>query len=335
MNDIKNLFAYATKELEQDAFLRWLFESWKDHQINQIVRHLLEHFCNLEKDDSFEIIKTYAQWKNSDLRIDLITEKRGSVVLLIEDKTFSSEHSDQLKRYNEFIALLPGEIFKVFYKTSRINADEEKRVRDANWEKYDLSSILELFKPFENTSVFLVSQYIEHLRTLDKLYRTNEKPIASEEQNDFIEWESFFNNSIIPSLEQEQFQIPLEIYPCIVHYGYTCLIIEKKREKARITPYLEIRSRDCLNNNFKALVLGYYIDEDLLNKKSPAVIERARASGFWEIKYLRHKDGKEPKQMCFYQTSLKTDSKEEFVTIIKECIRQYAELLDAWDNRIN
>ncbi len=27
--EIKNLFNYATKELSQDAFLRWLFENYK------------------------------------------------------------------------------------------------------------------------------------------------------------------------------------------------------------------------------------------------------------------------------------------------------------------
>lgn len=335
MSEIKNLFEFATKELEQDAFLRWLFESWKDPKINQIVHRLLEHFCDLEEDDSFADIETQAQWGRSDLRIDFSTEKKGKSVLLIEDKTFSQEHSNQLKRYNECIDSLPAKNkYKVFYKTSYIESDEHQRIVDAGWKEYDLDKIFDLFLPFENTDVFLVSQYIEYLKMLKEMYNTTEKPENSESKFDLIRWKAFFKKTIIPSLEKEQHQIQFEIYPAVIRYGYTCLIIVRKSEEERITPYIEIRSRDCTKKEFKALVLGYDISEQLLKEKGPALIERATSGNFWETKNLRHKAEKEPKQMCYYKTSLEKDTAEEFVEKTLECMDEYIKLLEAWDNGI-
>ena len=40
---MENLFDYATKELSQDAFLRWLFESWnEDIECGIIARKILK-----------------------------------------------------------------------------------------------------------------------------------------------------------------------------------------------------------------------------------------------------------------------------------------------------
>ena len=48
---MKNLFDFATKELSQDAFLRWLFESYdsSDAEVKEASRSLLIAFINNPK----------------------------------------------------------------------------------------------------------------------------------------------------------------------------------------------------------------------------------------------------------------------------------------------
>ena len=77
---MKNLFDYATKELSQDAFLRWLFESYEDEQIRPIVADFITNFTFGQEDgrpqlvvkpDDIKNIKTFAQVNDIDVCIDI------------------------------------------------------------------------------------------------------------------------------------------------------------------------------------------------------------------------------------------------------------------------
>ena len=41
---MKNLFSYATKELSQDAFLRWFLESYDDEEVGYIVADFINYY---------------------------------------------------------------------------------------------------------------------------------------------------------------------------------------------------------------------------------------------------------------------------------------------------
>ena len=71
---MKNIFDYANKELSQDAFLRWLFESYSDNDLHPVVGALLRNFCNLEDDEQINKIETWSQW----VKIDLPTRASSS-----------------------------------------------------------------------------------------------------------------------------------------------------------------------------------------------------------------------------------------------------------------
>ena len=335
MDKMKNLFSFATKELEQDAFLRWMFESWEHPDIYPIVHNLLEAFCNLNETDKIENIKTVAQWKNINIRVDIDIFQKAKVVLFIEDKTFSSEHSDQLSRYNKEIESLEGEKHKVFYKTHNIYGDESKRVQEAGWEKYDLQRILKLFSCFEDTNVFLIKQYIDHLKELVEINDNMNKPEGNETQNDLHLWDAYYQNTIIPRLEKIINENNCVADSWIWRNVYTLLYIQHNNKTGEKMPYLEIRSRDCLGNNFKALVLCYDIDEQVLQKMVPVLSSAADESGFWNTKYQRRRSGKEPKQICFYEEKLETDSAEEFAACVTKCIEQYIELLKHWSEAVS
>ena len=69
---MKNLFDYATKELSQDAFLRWLFENYncENESVKNACRKLFDSFTeNKFKEKTITVLVTVAQWKNIDISV--------------------------------------------------------------------------------------------------------------------------------------------------------------------------------------------------------------------------------------------------------------------------
>ena len=99
-----NLFRYAKSELTQDAILAWLLE-WAGSQAREYDpalhgrgRALLSHLyaiANLGPVPSAVDVKVSRQVDGA----DLVVEIGDGPILLIEDKTFTREHSDQLLTY--------------------------------------------------------------------------------------------------------------------------------------------------------------------------------------------------------------------------------------------
>lgn len=92
-----NLFNYATSELSQDAFLCYLFAFGKEKYKNNFPKeYALAHKfllkCGIDKNE--EILSVGQQVEHIDVLI--ITT---SHILIIEDKTYTDEHDDQIIRY--------------------------------------------------------------------------------------------------------------------------------------------------------------------------------------------------------------------------------------------
>ena len=132
MNDKPNIFNYATKELSQDAVICWLID-WarrqdvqdaEDEALRDCGRRfvealLAEHGASLDGDiEEVEILQ-------QDHSIDVLARINSRQVLLIEDKTDTSDHSGQLERY--YKAVVGGKtglgevheenLFPIFFKT--------------------------------------------------------------------------------------------------------------------------------------------------------------------------------------------------------------------------
>ena len=145
-NDKPNIFNYATKELSQDAVVCWLID-WAGRQDVQdaedealrdcgrrfVEALLAEHGASLDGDiEEVEILQ-------QDHSIDVLARINGSQVLLIEDKTSTSDHSGQLKRYYE--AVVEGKtglgkvdkenLFPIFFKTGNQSRAEENRIEES------------------------------------------------------------------------------------------------------------------------------------------------------------------------------------------------------------
>ena len=104
-----NIFDIATKELNQDAFIAWLLQ-WAEPANKQFDEHLnlcgqefVRRLISTQHQQSISTIsKTEVgrQWKNIDVWAKVYTTE-GNYLIIIEDKTFTSEHSNQLLKYKK------------------------------------------------------------------------------------------------------------------------------------------------------------------------------------------------------------------------------------------
>lgn len=112
-----NLFNWATSELSQDAFISWLL-SWANYpdneELNKTAKYLIKKLTDnhIEKIDKIEIIKQRH-------KIDILCIVNEEYAILIEDKTNTKIHSNQLKNY--LIKLSKDfprdKIFPIYFKT--------------------------------------------------------------------------------------------------------------------------------------------------------------------------------------------------------------------------
>ena len=97
---LPNIFDFATSELSQDALFAWLIQ-WADPKYkgkDVSLFNLAQRFVRiLLSDNNYPIhsINVGRQWKN----IDVWVEINDDTFLVIEDKTNTSIHDDQLERY--------------------------------------------------------------------------------------------------------------------------------------------------------------------------------------------------------------------------------------------
>jgi len=118
-----NLFKYATSELSQDAFLCYLasfaLEEYKsDDVLKACAKDLLNLFVQDIDAKNVVLKKIERQWKNIDVLLTAICDG-VTYKIIIEDKVFSSEHSNQLIRYKDEVCKAYSEckVYGVYYKT--------------------------------------------------------------------------------------------------------------------------------------------------------------------------------------------------------------------------
>ena len=179
-----NLFEFATGELSQDAFLCWCanWVNFKEEKLYEMGRSFVQTIsgvCNVEKVDIFR------QYE----KIDVLLIINNSVAVIIEDKTFTSEHDNQIVRYidilkenmedrkliikeNEYAIT---EIKSIFLKTGNFYSHDEEiaqsMVVDMVIRREDMINFV---KGFTECSE-IVNDYYLHLIKLDKEYKEIEK----------------------------------------------------------------------------------------------------------------------------------------------------------------
>lgn len=142
-----NLFTFATSELSQDAFIAWLL-AWADpgHARHDVALHgtaalLLDRLltlCGIPRPNIISSVMVQRQYK----KIDVVVVINGRIAIGIEDKVQSSEHSNQLQRYQMVLrdAFDPQNIGAVYLKTGDQGSYE--KVEEAGYVRFSRSDFL-------------------------------------------------------------------------------------------------------------------------------------------------------------------------------------------------
>lgn len=252
---MKNLFDYATKELSQDAFLAWVFQNCEDAEIGDFSRRFISALISTDqkKIDPSKIsnpnVKT--QYKDVDVLLEFKIDGSDSV-LVIEDKTNSNPHSNQLDKYKKIITneYQGKECFFVYYKTNKVdeNSDEYETITKAEWKLFDITEIEAFFKNEVENKNIIVRFYAEHV---DDIY----KKLTGISNKSMTEWDkveglSFFKSTVKPLFrkyhkgekrcENDIYQGRYSSYR--VYYTFS----EKLKEK--VYPLIEFIFRDNSEN---------------------------------------------------------------------------------------
>ncbi len=197
-----NLFRHATGELTQDAILGWLLE-WAgagagehDPALHAKGKALLSHLyaiANLGSVPSTVDVKVRHQVDYA----DLIVEIDNGPVLLIEDKTFTQEHSNQLRTYRDkILQRYPNRTIAAFYVKigEQGNYDTIEEARYHRVSRRDLLQALGGATAGTSNNAIL-SDYVEYLSTLDQQFHSFSTMAPSEwtDVNDgWHAWHGFF-----------------------------------------------------------------------------------------------------------------------------------------------
>lgn len=179
-NELKNnLFEYATSELSQDAFICWLAsyaheEAEKDAALNECARKMLEMFVPEFEGKKFKLLNVERQVDNVDVLLTVECEEK-IYKIIVEDKTYTSEHDNQLNRYVEELAKKHEEnaviVRGVYYKTGF--QSDLSSVKEAHYEIISREKMLNLMQQYAdktNNQIFI--SYFNYWNSKQKLVDT-------------------------------------------------------------------------------------------------------------------------------------------------------------------
>lgn len=169
-----NLFDFATKELSQDAFLAWLIQ-WSSPECQnhdallwecatRFVKKLLS--LQVEPPSGITSVNAGRQWVN----IDVWAEINGKYLLIIEDKTVTGIHSNQLQTYkNRATAWCEENNFQlicIYLKTGSESASVLKKIEQQGFAVFKRRDFLDILNaPRVSNQIF--NDFREHLQALE------------------------------------------------------------------------------------------------------------------------------------------------------------------------
>ena len=193
-----NLFTHATSELSQDAFILWLLE-WANPKCateDKALHETAQEFVRLLLENKDLEIHS-VDCKKQEHHIDVFAIVNEKYALIIEDKTYSSEHSNQVERYSKWVKKHKEysklELHCVYFKTGNESLYKLNKLA----EKYDLEhftivtrkDVLNVLHKTESHNAIL-RDYVDHLQNLQD--RTNSYLTLPITDWKSWEWQGFY-----------------------------------------------------------------------------------------------------------------------------------------------
>ena len=326
---MKNLFDYATKELSQDAFLIWLFENADDAELGEISKRLLASMVNLDSNYSISPndvsdVKAQGQCEKMDIVVDFKLKGIQSV-LVIEDKVVSHEHDNQLTKYKSIVLnkwnwgdYKNRPSFFVYYKTRDIDEGEKAKVAESGWKNFGFDAIKAFWEEYQDHPNLIVSQYARHV--VNCWNDANNERLPS--GNNIDKWLGFFNRTL-----RKKISVDCDVWTGVTYFGYAFFCVRPKGKIDEKIPYLEIRSRDCLDGKLEAKILMYGADPTYLAPIREAIRANEK-KGIFKGDY----GSKRNKQVAhtFRDSSAFTNVSEDgFINLTDALIKEYLTLVGA------
>lgn len=144
-----NIFNIATKELSQDAFITWLL-MWADPSnkkedalLNACGENFIKELMDLP-DLLISEVEAGRQWNN----VDIWAEVNRKHLIIIEDKTFTSEHSGQLESYKamalDYANTNNMDLHCIYLKTGSESSVYLQRIQNKGYKIYSRKNLLDL-----------------------------------------------------------------------------------------------------------------------------------------------------------------------------------------------
>lgn len=206
MSKSPNIFTYATSELSQDAFIAWLLE-WADPKfktLNEPLHNLGTSFLKelldtkdktLSEIESFEI-KT--QHYKIDVYVELVMNNER-IGIIIEDKVYSSNHSNQLNRYKDKISKKVDQVVPIYFKTGFQHCYKE--VLDKEYHPYTVKEFSALLSNGMKQGVQndIISNYYNFISEREKEFDCAKYSFENYKEQSIGEWDwwsftGFFND---------------------------------------------------------------------------------------------------------------------------------------------
>ena len=190
-----NLFSFATSELSQDAVLCYIF-SWADDKylesdkgLCEIAKSLLSRFTRGRiSEKEIHKVEVGRQWKN----IDIWVKINDDAFLVVEDKTSTTSHNNQLERYKEIAKNeYKGKRDKLsfaYFKTDNEPNSILRYIKSIDYEVITRADVLEILRPCESCQI--IADYVSYLEDIEN--KTQEYKTKPVDKWDWYQWQGFF-----------------------------------------------------------------------------------------------------------------------------------------------
>jgi hypothetical protein len=193
---LPNLFDHATRELSQDAFLCWLLH-WADpafaecnldvHRCGQAALAAFYAAANRSVPTDVQEVVIHRQDQNIDIWAEIQTESERYAVL-IEDKTGSGVHSDQLARYRKIMAKKGYDdthLICIFFKT--FDQCDYANIQAEGFHLFDRTALLKCLQPFAAVDNAILHDFYHRMQSIeDAVESFRHLPIAQWEGQSWV-----------------------------------------------------------------------------------------------------------------------------------------------------
>jgi PD-(D/E)XK nuclease superfamily len=180
-SSVPNLFAWATKELSQDAFLCWLIcwarPNYREkhpelHKTGVALLNKLLKKCKIAVPTDYVNVKIKQQHKGIDIRL-LINDE--TIALVIEDKKRATQREDQLERYKHRLETDFPDAKRgfVYLKVADPTFAELETIEEADYKLFRRHELLEVLEEGEKLGIKndIFRAYLFYLRDYNRCER--------------------------------------------------------------------------------------------------------------------------------------------------------------------